>query len=82
MTGVQTCALLISSLYIKHVASVGSIGEANIQQPIVPMKKGPQIFTNNDILVPIEVLIKPQIFTNKWKVFFLIQNLATKLVVI
>ena len=71
-----------TSLYIKHVASVGSIGEANIQQPIVPMKKGPQIFTNNDILVPIEVLIKPQIFTNKWKVFFLIQNLATKLVVI
>ena len=71
-----------TSLYIKHVASVGSIGEANIQQPIVPMKKGPQIFTNNDILVPIEVLIKPQIFTNKLKVFFLIQNLATKLVVI
>ena len=54
-----------TSLYIKHVASVGSIGEANIQQPIVPMKKGLQIFTNNDILVPIEVLIKPQIFTNK-----------------
>ena len=54
-----------TSLYIKHVASVGSIGEANIQQPIVPMKKCPQIFTNNDILVPIEVLIKPQIFTNK-----------------
>ena len=54
-----------TSLYIKYVASVSSIGEANMQHPMAPVKKGPQIFINNGILVLIEVLIKSQIFTNK-----------------
>ena len=46
--------------------------EIQNQQIEGPNKKSSQIFINRDIHVPIDVLIKLQIFTNKLKVFFLI----------
>ena len=44
--------------------------EIQNQQIEGPNKKSSQIFINIDIHVPIDVLIKLQIFTNKLKVFF------------
>ena len=44
-------------------SSVDSMGEANRQLPKASSEKRPQIFTNR--AVPMEVLIKLQIFTNK-----------------
>ena len=43
-------------------------------------KNSSQIFINRDIHVPIDVLIKLQIFTNKLKVFFLFFFIKEKLI--
>ena len=46
---------------------VGSMGEANRKPLKASNENSPQNFTNIDIHVSMEVLIKPQIFTNKKK---------------
>ena len=47
------------------------MGEANRKPLKAPNENSPQNFTNIDIHVSMEVLIKPQIFTNKKKKVFL-----------
>ena len=54
--------------------------EIQNQQIEGPNKKSSQIFINIDIHVPIDVLIKLQIFTNKLKVFFLFFFIKEKLI--
>ena len=54
------------------------MGEANRKPLKTPNENSPQNFTNIDIHVSMEVLIKPQIFTNKKNSFFIKEKLVNE----